>query len=187
MVIAMQTEQRFAFGVDEDAAYRWTPEGTYEVVSEALRDGVKGGVVVFQDTKGNTRSQSGLVHFLTEGDTINPSTGEIVFNPDKQPCNTTDAVPLGSSSIFDGRPSVPYRHVSIQTAQGPVGATVSNYHGNPPVEVQFQKTAETVAMCGTSGQSFANLFVTQYQRAFLKTNAQTPQLPQNYMWEEDAL
>ena len=41
MMIAMQTEQRFAFGVDEDAAYIWTPEGTYELVSEAVRDGVK--------------------------------------------------------------------------------------------------------------------------------------------------
>lgn len=187
MIIAMQTEQKFAFGVDEDAAYIWTPEGTYEVVSEAIRDGVKGGVVVFEDVKGDSSSQSGLLHFLTEGDTINPSTGEIKFNPDKSPCPTTATAPGSSNSIFNGAPSVPYRTISIAMSQGPVGATVSNMHGNPPVEVQFEKTRDTVAMCGASGQSFANLSVAQFQRAFSKSNTEIPDLPQDFMWEVDTL
>jgi len=188
MVIAMQTDQRFAFGVDEDAAYTWTPEGTYEVVSEALRDGVKGGLVVFQDTKGNSQSQSGLLHFLTEGDTINPSTGEITFNEDKSPCAKKNVLPSASTSIFNGRPSVPYRTISIEMSQGPVGLTLSNYHGNPPVEVQFEKTNSTVAMCGPSGQSFSNLSVAQYQRALLKfQNMEVPDLAQDFMWEVDSL
>ena len=43
MMIAMNTGQRWAFGVDEDAAYLWRPDDVYEIVGEAMRDGTYSG------------------------------------------------------------------------------------------------------------------------------------------------
>ena len=126
MIIAMNTGQRWAFGVDEDTAYVWRPSGVYEIVGEALRDGVRGGVVVYQDTIGTPEVQSALMHFLTEGDQINPSTGEVIWNPEKSPCDE-GPLPDSSDSVFTG---VNYRTISLGVAQGPEGIPLSTYHGN---------------------------------------------------------
>ena len=94
MMIAMNTgRSSWAFGVDEDTAYIWRPSGVYEIVGEAFRDGIKGGVAVYKDTIGTPEAQSALMHFLTEGDQINPSTGEITWNPDKSPCEQNSGTP----------------------------------------------------------------------------------------------
>ena len=116
MLFAMQTNQRWAFGIDEDTAYLWRPDGVYEVVGEAMRDGIRGGVVIFKDTVGTPAVQSSMVHFLTEGDTINPSTGEIVWNADKTPCAPV-GLPDPSNAIFNGSPTVPWRTISIAMAR----------------------------------------------------------------------
>jgi|EP01047_Picozoa_sp_COSAG01_P025432 cyanophycinase-like exopeptidase len=193
MLMAMHTGQRWAFGVDEDASYQWRPDGVYEIVGEAMRDGIRGGVVIFKDTIGTPAVQSAMVHFLTQGDTINPSTGEIVWAADKQPCATV-GLPNPSNSIFDGSPTVPWRTISIAMArQLGTGRVVRNFHGNPPVEVSFTRLGTTVAMCGEDASgptiSFANLLVEQYQGvsqergAFSNTHA--PQYPLNHTWLED--
>jgi cyanophycinase-like exopeptidase len=153
MMIAMQTGRRFAFGVDEDIAYYARPGGAYEVVGTALRDGVRGGMVVYQDVTGTPEAQSGMMHFLTQGDTINPETGEITWAPDKTPC-PAGPVPDASSSIFS---SVNYRTISLAMSRAPAGnIPLSNFHGNPAVEVKFLRLGTTVAMCGESGEGFAN-------------------------------
>jgi hypothetical protein len=73
-------------------------------------------------------------------------------------------------------------------SQGPVGESVSNYHGSPAVEVRFTKIGPTVAMCGVSGQSFANLLVEQFQTAQDGRRGVKPHgLPQDFMWEWDEL
>lgn len=187
MLMAMHTRQRWAFGVDEDAAYNWRPDGVYEMVGEAMRDGIRGGVVVFEGVVGTPSVQSGLLHFLTEGDTINPSTGEIIFNPDKSPCDPVE-FPEPSSSVFNGSPSVPYRTLSIaMSQQEEVGRPLRNFHGNPPVEVAFTKLGTTVAMCGESGTSFSNLLVEHYQtpRDGTFENTVEPDLPADYVWPTD--
>jgi hypothetical protein len=59
---------------------------------------------------------------------------------------------------------VPWRTISIAMArQLSTGRTLRNFHGNPPVEVAFTRLGTTVAMCGESGISFANLLVEQFQ------------------------
>jgi cyanophycinase-like exopeptidase len=185
MIIAMQTGQRFAFGADEDSAYFWKPDGTHEAVGESIREGIKAGVVVYQDVTGNSSSQSGLMHYLTSGDTINTNTGEIFFSADKTPCSET-SVPRAVNNIFD-RPGFPYRAVSLEMSTAPSGSTLSNFHGsNPVVEVEFSKTDSTAAMCGPSGQSFSNLEVSQFAQArFARINTQEPELPMDFMWEID--
>ena len=115
MMIAMQTGRRFAFGVDEDIAYYAPAGGAYEVVGTALRDGVRGGMVVYQDVTGTPAVQSGFMHFLTQGDTIDPNTGEIVWAPDKVPCEDGPA-PDSSSSIFS---SVNYRTITLAMSRAP--------------------------------------------------------------------
>ena len=122
MIIAMNTNQRWAFGVDEDTAYVWRPNGGYEIVGEGMRDGIRGGVVVYKDTIGTPAAQSALMHFLTEGDMLDPTTGEITWNPDKMPCSPVSRV-VPSDSIFSG---VNYRTVSIEVAKGPEGERVVN-------------------------------------------------------------
>ena len=62
------------------------------------------------------------MHFLTEGDTLDPTTGEITWNPDKMPCSPVSRVDP-SDSIFSG---VNYRTVSIEVAKGPEGERVVN-------------------------------------------------------------
>jgi cyanophycinase-like exopeptidase len=184
MLFAAATNQRWAFGADEDTAYLWRPSGVYEIVGEAMRDGIRGGVVVFKDVVGTPLVQSGMVHFLTSGDTLNPSTGEVIFNPDKSPCSI-QGLPLPSNSIFDGSPSVPYRTISIAMAKQASSRVVRNFHGDPPVEVRMTRIATTVAMCGESGTSFTNLLVEQFGLpeggTFSNTQA-APQLPLNYTW-----
>ena len=60
----MQTSQRWAFGVDENTAYIWRPDGEMEVVGAT-------GVAIFENTTGTSESQQTVMHFLTSGDTIN--------------------------------------------------------------------------------------------------------------------
>jgi cyanophycinase len=126
MVMAMETQQQWAFGVDENTAYVWRPSGEYEVVGE-------NGVVVYQDTEGNTGSQRAFMHFLTAGDRITPSTGQITFAPDKTQCGGTGPAPPGSTAIFSG---VNYRTISIGVSQAAPGASVDSTHGLPAVQVR---------------------------------------------------
>lgn len=62
-------------------------------------------------------------------------------------------------------------------------------HGNPAVEVAFTKIGTTMAMCGPSGTSFANLLVEQFQTAQDKSkrdhNKRDPL--QDFVWETDEL
>ena len=184
MIIAMNTGVMHAYGVDEDAAYVWRPSGEIEVICEAVRDGIKGGVVVYVNTVGTPQAQSANMHFLTEGDRFNPNTGEITYNPDKTPCEE-GALPEPITNIFTG---VNYRTASLQVSQGPTGGSVPNFHGSPAVEVRFTKIGTTVAMCGVSGQSFGNLLVEQFQTAQDGRRGVKPtELPQDYMWEWDEL
>ena len=66
---------------------------------------------------------------------------------------------------------------------------LSNFHGDPAVEVKFTRIGTTQAMCGESGQSFANLLVEQFQTAQGDkkgwVNTEKPELPLDYMWETD--
>ena len=183
MMIGMQTNQRFFFGVDEDTSYIWRDTGVYEVVGEGLRDGIRGGVVVFESVTGTPAAQSGMMHFLTMGDTINPATGEIVYAGDKTPCADGEA-PEPSNPIFS---SVNYRTISLAMSRGPIGETLTNYHGSPAVEVRFTRIGTTVAMCGESGYSFENLLVEQFRDAQDKTfkNPEKPELPLDYIWQHD--
>lgn len=187
MMIAMNTQQRWAFGIDEDTAYEWYPDGAaYKIVGTATRDGIRGGVVVYESTRGTSSAQSATMHFLTSGDTITPSTGEVVFNEDKTPCSAGE-LPEPSDAIFSG---VNYRSISLDMAAGPAGQPLSNYHGNPPVEVRFTKLATTGCMTGPSGTSFTGLLVEQLQTPSKGTfdnsvAVAAMELPQNYMWESD--
>lgn len=177
VVFAMQTNAEWAFGVDEGTTYLWSPSGDCEVQGP-------NGVVIYQGTQGTPQSQTTTMHFLTGGDTININTGEITYNPDKTVC-ATGGVPSGSNSIFNYGAST-YRTVSIAAAQAPVGTKVRNFHGSPAVQVDFTKQAATVAMCGPSGQSFANLLVEQFQSATVAfVNTEKPNIAQDYIWPED--
>jgi len=178
MVFAMQTGARWAFGVDEATAYLWDPSGMYEVVGPH-------GVVVFQDTEGTSDSQTARMHYLTSGDKLNIFTGEITYNEDKSVC-ATGAAPAGSYSVFDRGTSPPYKRVSIATAKAPTGTSVNNYHGSPAVQVTFTTEADTVAMCGPSGESFENLLVEQFQGTTTPfINTVTPNMDQHYIYLED--
>jgi hypothetical protein len=178
MVIAMQASRRWAFGVDEDTAYVWTSDGGRAVIS-GTPDGR--GVVIFENTEGTAERQTAMMHFLTPGDSINDA-GEIIWGADKVPC-PAGAAPAGSSSVFDasGRP---YRTISIAAAQAPVGTLVENYHGNPAVQINFEVTGATVAMCGPTGNvGFAGLFIQQFSAATDPSfvNTQAPALDANVM------
>jgi len=173
VIIAMQTGQKWAFGTDENTAYLWRSGEPYEVVGAS-------GVVVYESTSGNERQQTTTMHFLTSGDTIDPTTGEIKFNSDKQPCAQGSA-PSGSSSVFSG---VNYRTISIAVAKAAEGTEVTNYHGFPAVEVRMRKDSKTVAMCGPSGESFSHLSITQYQSSSFN-NTEAAALPLDHMWELD--
>eukprot|EP01052_Picozoa_sp_SAG31_P027166 SAG31_NODE_2519_length_5569_cov_4.141316_3_plen_260_part_00 len=186
MMIAMNTGQRWAFGIDEDTAYEWYPDEPYKIVGTADRDGIRGGVVVFKDTVGTSSAQSATMHFLTSGDTISTRTGEVVFNEDKEPCPRGE-LPEPSDAIFS---SVNYRTISLDMAAGPTGQPLSNYHGNPPVEVRFTKLATTECWTGPSGTSFINLLVEQMQTPSKGTfdnsaAVEAMELPQDYMWKTD--
>jgi cyanophycinase-like exopeptidase len=179
VVIAMQTQQRWAFGPDENTAYVWRSSGEYEVVGTNDADQHRAGVVVYERTQGSTASQTTTMHFLTHGDKINPTTGEITFSSDKRSC--TGSAPSGSNSVFSG---VNYRTVSIATAKAPVGTRVTNYHGSPAVEVRFHRSSSTVAMCGPSGESFSHLEVAQFQSSSFE-NKEQPALPLDHVWQLD--
>jgi cyanophycinase len=173
VVLAMQTQQKWAFGVDENTAYVWRSSGDYEVVGAT-------GVVIYENTKGNAAAQQTTMHFLTHGDKINPSTGVITFNPDKKSCSAGSA-PSGSSSVFSADN---YRTVSIATAKAPVGTRVINYHGAPAVEIHFHRASSTVAMCGPSGTAFSQLAVEQFQSSSFENKEQAG-LPLDHMWQFD--
>ena len=79
LVLAMQTGREWAFGADEDTAYAWTPSGEYEVLGA-------GGVVVYHQAQGDGEAHSATMHYLTNGDKLNVSTGEITFAADKTAC-----------------------------------------------------------------------------------------------------
>ncbi len=140
---------------------------------------------MYQDVTGDSSSQSGLMHYLTSGDTINTNTGDIVFSADKSPCRST-SMPDPVNNIFDER-GFPYRAVSLQMSTAPSGSVLVNYHGaNPTVEVELTTTETTVAMCGPSGQSFSNLSVRQFARArSARINTQAPELSMDFLWEVD--
>ena len=128
----------------------------------STRDGIligEEGVVVYQDTTGDETQQFALMHFLTQGDRINPTTGVITFSTDKVPCDA-GPVPASSDAIFSG---VNYRTISLAMARAPAGFPLDSYHGSPAVQVKMTRVGNTVAMCGASGESFANLFVQQYR------------------------
>lgn len=190
MVLAMETQREWAFGADENTAYTWRPDGmTYEVVGEA-------GVVVYEGTGGDATQQFARMHFLTAGDQINPTTADITWAQDKVECQP-GPLPDPSSSIFSG---VQYRTTSLAMAQAATidGVALSNFHGNPPVEVKFLSRLSgpgeqggTVAMCNAAGEavSFANLFVEQFADAQgMPTdwvNGVAPELPLDHVWETD--
>ena len=184
MVMAMQTQQKWAFGADENTAYLWKPEGLggeYEIVGEE-------GVVIYQDTAGDETGQFAQMHFLTQGDRINPTTGTITWNTDKIACEA-GPVPQSSDSIFGG---VSYRTTSLAMARAPAGFPLDNYHGEPAVQVKMTRVGNTVSMCGPSGESFANLFVQQYRdvqggssKPIGWVNTAQPELPLDHIWERD--
>ena len=96
MVLAMETDQAWAFGADENTAYVFRADGgDYEVVGEE-------GVVIYQATTGDASTQRALMHFLTAGDRINPLTGVITWAADKVPCALLPT-PAPSNSIFSVR------------------------------------------------------------------------------------
>lgn len=178
LVFATQTKQRWAFGVDEATAYVWRSSGEYEVTGAY-------GVVVFQDAEGMEESQSAMMHYLTAGDRINVLTGRIVFSSDKIPCALA-AAPAGSNSIFNGDRTNVYKNISIAVAKAAEGARVTNYHGQPAVEVIFTNVVSSVAMCGPSGESFENLLVEQSRSASTQfINTAAPNMPLHYIYPED--
>jgi cyanophycinase-like exopeptidase len=180
MVFAAQTRQRFAYGVDENVAYVWSPSGVYEIVGQSPR-----GVVIYEATTGDTRSQKARMHFLTPGDKFNPSTGQVTWNPDKTRC--TGNRPTGSTQVFNG---VNYRTISIAMSKTAPGTTLSTTHGAPAVRVEFASLPDTMAMCGRSGDGFINLEVTQFQsnvgsETDPSNSTEVPELPLDYMWQVD--
>ena len=87
-----QTKQRLAFGVDENTAYFWRPGGQeYEVVGE-------NGVVIYEGTVGDAEKQVTTMHFLTQGDTYSPTTGDVTYSSDKKVCGEGPR-PSGSNSV----------------------------------------------------------------------------------------
>lgn len=179
VVMAMEARQRYAFGVDENTAYVWTPDSGYEVVGE-------GGVAVYYATTGSRTGQRTTMHFLTAGDRIDTATGRITFNPDKMVCDGGEA-PASSSSIFTG---TNYRRISVAMAKTATGTSLATYHGpgSLTVQVDFTATEFTVAMCGRSGESFAGLQVEQFQSTSF-VNPVKPgglDLPLDHVWANDA-
>jgi cyanophycinase len=189
MVLAMETQREWAFGADENTAYIWRPDGSYEVVGEE-------GVVVYQGTSGDATHQLARMHFLTTGDRIDPTTGEITWAEGKVECEPR-GVPAPSSSIFSG---VQYRTISLAMAQAATagGEILVNFHGDPAVQVSFfsrlsgsGEQGGTRPMCNQDGAvvSFANLFVEQFADAQGMPvgwlNEVAPELPLDHMWEID--
>jgi len=181
VVLAMQTRQYWAFGVDENTAYSWNEQGEYEVVGE-------NGVAIFEATTGDLTSQVSTMHFLTSGDTINLNTGVVTFAPDKVKC-TSPVPPASSEQVFN--PSV-YRSVSLATAMYDAATEVVNSHGSPPVQVTFRRIlGETESFCGVSGQSFKNLQISQFASSRQSnshpnnTHATQPTYALNHIWETD--
>lgn len=184
LVLAMQTGQEWAFGVDEDTAYAWRPSGVYEVLGA-------GGVVVYQGADGDGDAHSATMHYLTDGDTISPATGEITFSDDKAACvapgERRPDPPASSNAIFNSA-GMPYKAISIAMAKTEPGTALDNYHGSPAVQVRFTSTAATRAFCGASGESFAGLAVEQFSASMREgfVNMVASELPLDYMYEIDA-
>jgi len=183
LVFATQTNAEWAFGVDEATAYIWRPSGVYEVT----RGAYNGGVVIFQGATGDKESQRARMHFLTLGDQIDIKTGAITYSADKTPCSSND-VPQGSKSVFNGGGTNVYKNISIATAKAPAGTTVANFHGYwSQVQVLMHKDEQTVAMCGPSGESFANLLVEQSSSTTVVFEGapERPNVPEDYIYPED--
>jgi len=183
LVFAAQTKAEWAFGVDEATAYIWRPSGLYEVV----RGAYNGGVVIYQGATGDKSSQRGRMHFLTLGDKIDIKTGAVTYSADKTPCSSEE-VPAGSKSVFNGGGSNVYKNISIATAKAPAGTTVANFHGYwSQVQVVMHKDERTVAMCGPSGESFENLLIEQTgsPTRILSGAAEKPNVPEDYIYPED--
>ena len=151
---------------------------------------------MLEGQSGDETQQFARMHFLTAGDQINPTTGEITWEDNKVECNT-GPVPAPSNSIFSG---VEYRTISLAMAQAATvnGVVLNNFHGNPAVQVKFLSRLSgpgeqggTVAMCNAAGQavSFANLFVEQFANAQDMpsgwVNIAAPQMPLDHVWETD--
>lgn len=181
VVFAAEVGRKWAFGADENTAYRWTPEGVYEVIGQ-------NGVAIFQDSERTGQyTQRSLMHFLTRGDKFNINTGEIVFSDDKNRCLSTEQ-PTPSNSVFSG---VNYRDISIAVAKASAPTRLTNLHGNPAVFVTMDN-AQAEAFCGTQQngvltESFRNLVIEQGRPSTeITDNYQKLEVDQDFIWPVDA-
>lgn len=146
LVLAVATKTQWAFGIDENTAFKVVENGDIEIIGQS------GGVVVFEDA---TEMTNANMHYLTNGDTI--SNGVISFASDKEACPST-TVPKSSNSIFS---KDYFRSVSIAVARYSKDIRLSNHHGsNPAIEV-ILANAGVHTVCNKKGDlvSFSNMHV----------------------------